>query len=90
MTIPTEQEWISFCMSLEFSSEDIPKLRKLYRKVHAKKTVLTGRFVVYQGSIMVNRSFPSEGAARDWATYNYKHQDCWRIEPEMKRLYASQ
>lgn len=90
MAIPTEQEWISLCMSLGFSKENIQALRKLYRKTHAKKKEPTGRFVVYQGSIMVKRSFPSKEAAKDWAIYNYKHQNCWHIEPEMKLVYDLQ
>lgn len=83
MSIPTEQEWISLCMSLGFETADIPALRKLYRKTHRRQMVPTGRFVVYCGDIEVKKSFPSREAATEWGKYNYKHREGWEVRPQL-------
>lgn len=85
MSIPTEQQWISTCMSLGFGEDNIPGLRKLYRNTHRRAMIPTGRFVVHCGGIEVKKSFPSREAAEDWAKYNYKHRKCWDVLPQMAR-----
>jgi len=77
-TIPSETEWIKFCLDNGWRRSDVPALRKLYRKVHPRPKL--GLFAVKYHGFILPRAFSSDVAAKNWALKNFKgSREGWEI-----------